>query len=264
MSSDLQIEANRRNSRKSTGPRTATGKATSSRNSTQSGIFAEAEVIHDENPSDLDSLVADYIDRFHPDAPEQRCLIDILAHSEWTLRRLRRAEAQLWARNIETSESSFDENTLELGRAVNYNESRVFSRLQSRITATQRNYERALKEVQRLQIDRPIQDPATKFQPVSALQSASAQIGFVLSPVPPPPPNPPLPPAAAQFSPAPPATHASPAHPTTAQLLSDPPATQLPPAHPPAQVSPVPPAAQILLALPLTQPSGCVIIHSSE
>jgi hypothetical protein len=236
MSSDLQIEANRRNSKKSTGPRTTTGKAISSRNSTQSGIFAKAEVIHDENPSDLDALVADYIDRFHPDAPEQRCLIDILAHSEWTLRRLRRAEAQLWDRNIETSESSFDENTLELGRAVNYNESRVFSRLQSRITATQRNYERALKEVLRLQIDRPVQDPATKLQPVSALQSASAPIGFVSSPIPSPPPNPPRPP-------------------TAAQVLR---------VAPTARILQVHSAAQFLPVLPLTQPSDCVIIHSSE
>ncbi len=145
MSSPLQIEANRRNSQKSTGPRTVAGKAASTLNlnSLKSGIYAEAEIIADESAADLQALVAAYTARFHPGAPEESCLVDTLVHSEWTLRRLRRAEAQLWARNIETSESSFDENTLELGRALCYSESRVFARLQIRINATLRNYRHA-------------------------------------------------------------------------------------------------------------------------
>ena len=57
MSSQLHIEANRRNSRQSTGPST--------------------------------------VARFHPDAPDQPCLVDILVHSEWTLRRLCRGTKKL-------------------------------------------------------------------------------------------------------------------------------------------------------------------------
>src|ERR1700685_3829154 len=102
MRSEPQIEASRRNSQKSTGPRTAAGKAASSQNRTASGIYAEAEIIQDENPADLQALAAEYLARFHHDAPEQRCLIDILIHSEWTLRRLRRAEAQLWEQLIDS------------------------------------------------------------------------------------------------------------------------------------------------------------------
>ena len=95
MSSQLQIEANRRNSQKSTGPRTTAGKATSSHNALGSGIYAESETIRDENASDLEALAASYFGRFHPGVPEQRAFVDVLVHSEWTLRRLRRAEVPL-------------------------------------------------------------------------------------------------------------------------------------------------------------------------
>jgi hypothetical protein len=179
MSTDLQIEANRRNSRKSTGPRSVAGKATSSLNSLNSGIYAEAEIIHDENAPDLEALVADYHHRFQPDSPDKRCLIDILVHSEWILRRLRRAEGQLWERNVEVSASSYKENTFELARALNHDASKVFARLQHRLTATQRNYERALKDLKRLQPDPPPEIPTAKIEPVSA--PPDPQIGFVPS-----------------------------------------------------------------------------------
>jgi hypothetical protein len=48
---------------------------------------------------------------------------------------------------------SAGQNPHPLGRAVNYDESKVFSRLQRRIDATQRNYQRALKQLQQLQQD---------------------------------------------------------------------------------------------------------------
>jgi hypothetical protein len=186
MPSQLQIEANRRNSQKSTGPRTTAGKAVSSHNALGSGIYAESETIRDENASDLEALAASYYDRFHPDAPEQRAFVDVLIHSEWTLRRLRRSEAQLWEQNMEWSEPCSAENLFPLGRALNYDASKVFARLQHRITATQRNYERALKDLQRLGPQPPAGRPIPKREPVSA-PAPPTQIGFVSSPVAPPP-----------------------------------------------------------------------------
>ena len=187
MSSQLQIEANRRNSQKSTGPRTAAGKAVSSQNALGSGIYAESETIRDENASDLQALAASYFARFHPEAPEQRCLVDILVHSEWTLRRLRRAEAQLWEQNADWSEPSIAENPHPLGRALSYDGSKVFARLQHRITASQRNYERALKQLLHLQTDRPPTQPPAKPQPLPVPPPAASPIGFVSLPIPPPP-----------------------------------------------------------------------------
>ena len=49
MSSLRQIEANRLNSQKSTGPRSAEGKAAASMNALKSGIDAQSNIIRGEN-----------------------------------------------------------------------------------------------------------------------------------------------------------------------------------------------------------------------
>ena len=51
MSTEKQINANRQNAQKSTGPKTAEGKATSSKNAVKHGLFAEEAVIYGENPA---------------------------------------------------------------------------------------------------------------------------------------------------------------------------------------------------------------------
>jgi hypothetical protein len=90
---------------------------------------------------------------------------------------------------MEWSEPCSAENLFPLGRAVSYDGSKVFARLQHRITATQRNYERALKDLQRLGPQPPAGRPIPKREPVSA-PAPPTQIGFVSSPVQPQPPNP--------------------------------------------------------------------------
>src|ERR1035437_9097278 len=91
-----QIEANRRNSQKSTGPRTEQGKAVSRFNALKTGIDAHSHVIPGEDPDALETLTLEHYDRFQPAAPEQRFLVDAMAAAEWQLRRLRKTEAQLW------------------------------------------------------------------------------------------------------------------------------------------------------------------------
>ena len=54
MASEAQVEANRANSRKSTGPKTAEGKATVSQNAVKHGLLAEQVVIKDEDPGEFE------------------------------------------------------------------------------------------------------------------------------------------------------------------------------------------------------------------
>ena len=100
MASSAQIEANRRNSQKSTGPRTGQGKAAARFNALKTGIHAESLVIPGENHADLNTLTAEYHERFQPSTPEQRLLVDNLVANEWQLRRLRKVESQVWSRQI--------------------------------------------------------------------------------------------------------------------------------------------------------------------
>jgi hypothetical protein len=142
-----QIEANRLNAQKSTGPRTPQGKAVSSQNALKSGLDAESQFVTGEDRADFAQLQHEYIVRFQPLTPEERFQVDTLLRSEWILRRLFRAEAQLWEYHTIRADRS---EGVPLGEAlVAGNE--VFRRLQRRITLVERSYKEAFTELERLQ-----------------------------------------------------------------------------------------------------------------
>src|SRR5581483_9903751 len=96
MSSPHQIEANRRNSQLSTGPRTPEGKAVSRFNALKSGINAKAQVIPGEDPDQLEAMAAGYHQDWAPTTCVERFLVDSLVRADWLLQRLSRLEAELW------------------------------------------------------------------------------------------------------------------------------------------------------------------------
>src|ERR1051325_1756579 len=96
MATDKQTEANRRNAAKSTGPRTAEGKARSSRNALKTGLYASGAVIRGENLVALQLLADQFTAEYHPVTPTERSLVDSLAHLEWMLRRFRWLETEIW------------------------------------------------------------------------------------------------------------------------------------------------------------------------
>ena len=150
----------------STGPRSAEGKARSSRNALKSGIYAKSLIIPGEDPAHLDTLRDEYSQRFCPDLPEQRDLVDILVRSTWTLRRLAVAEAQVFAFQMDTVYKLSSE--APLGHAFSFGD-RTLSRLQRMVNSTQRNFRDALRELERLQsipIDfDPPADPVIEIVP---------------------------------------------------------------------------------------------------
>jgi len=106
MSTQRQIDANRQNALKSTGPRTPEGKAVSSRNALKSGLDAESQIVRGENPEDLTALQLEYFDRFRPLSPNERYQVDTMIRSEWILRRFFRVEPQLWEYYAQRADAS--------------------------------------------------------------------------------------------------------------------------------------------------------------
>ena len=182
MSSQKRIEANRLNAQKSTGPRSVEGKAASRMNALKSGIDAQSEIIPGEAPAALDVLTAEYLDSFRPATPQERVQVDILIRADWQLRRLARAEAQLWSAGYQDLTIPEQENAT--GR-IFYNLDSAFVRLQRRIDATQRSYRAALKQLESLQVARHAEPaPDLEHAPDDATQSTSPEttypsIGFV-------------------------------------------------------------------------------------
>ena len=175
MPTQKQLAANRRNTLKSTGPRTPEGKARSSMNALRSGIDARSQtIIHCETPADLEYLKNEYRDRFCPSTPEQRMLVDTLVDCEWLLRRFRRVEAQLWEDGMQGT----IHKTI-LGESYRRN-CDPFTRLQRRIDSTQRNYRNALHELERLQAAETVTtetDPETLA--TSRIVTPNPENGFV-------------------------------------------------------------------------------------
>ena len=94
MASKKQIEANRTNALKGTGPRTAEGKARSSRNALTHGLTAQEIVIPG---AAYRSFGQQLIDDLQPKGSCELELIERLAATYWRLRRIPRFEAALMA-----------------------------------------------------------------------------------------------------------------------------------------------------------------------
>jgi len=200
MSTLRQIEANRRNAQKSTGPTSVAGKAVSSMNALKTGIHAKSLVLPTEKLADLQQLIDEYYQSHHPASPEARLLLDDLIRCEWTLRRLGVAETQLF--EYAHQEAYREEDEFPLGQSC-MDKHKAFGQLQWRIDSTRRALYRALHALQLLEAapaPAPLVEPdPPALHPPSlppSPQTTSPQIGFV-----------PSTPIAASSQPAPTAPH---------------------------------------------------------
>jgi hypothetical protein len=171
MSSQRQIEANRRNAQKSTGPTSATGKAASSMNALKTGIHAKSLILPSEKLADLEQLIEEYYNHHNPATPEARSLVDDLIYGEWLKRRLRAAETQIWA--YDHQENYRPDPKYPLGQTA-ASRGKAFAQLQWRIECARRASRQALQDLQKLEAAAP----AASVNPSS--QTASPEIGFVL------------------------------------------------------------------------------------
>src|SRR5690349_12205274 len=87
MTSLKQIEANRLNARKSTGPRTAAGKQQSRQNALCHGLTAKTVVTALENAADYEAFEASIRFDYQPRLATESELISRLASVLWRLRR---------------------------------------------------------------------------------------------------------------------------------------------------------------------------------
>ena len=91
-----QIDANRRNAQKSTGPRTPEGKDASSRNRLLHGLRSAKHLVLDESLDDFEDLVKDMQDRFRPTGEAENLLVLRIAADHWRLNRSLPIEAGIY------------------------------------------------------------------------------------------------------------------------------------------------------------------------
>jgi hypothetical protein len=94
MSSQAQIDANRANARKSTGPRTDEGKQRVAQNATRHGLFSRSIILPGEDPEELAALHDGFYARLKPADALERAYVDRIVYAAWKLARVPRAEAE--------------------------------------------------------------------------------------------------------------------------------------------------------------------------
>lgn len=95
MASERQIDANRKNAQKSTGPQTEEGKERSSQNSVKHGVLARALVIQGENIAMYQEFREQLFDDLHPVGAMEVLLVEKIVNYAWRLRRAIQAESIL-------------------------------------------------------------------------------------------------------------------------------------------------------------------------
>jgi hypothetical protein len=95
--SEKQLEANRRNAQRSTGPGTAEGKARSSRNNLRHGLTGQITVLPEEDRDAHDAFCNRLIAGFQPKTPIEDQLAHSIAEDSWRLNRVAAIENNIFA-----------------------------------------------------------------------------------------------------------------------------------------------------------------------
>lgn len=99
MASERQIEANKLNAQRSTGPRTWQGKARVASNALKHGLTGKRIVLPNEDPEEFDDLRNAFREELAPQGALEEMLVDEIAADAWRLRRIPILEATVHARD---------------------------------------------------------------------------------------------------------------------------------------------------------------------
>ena len=174
MATEQQMNANRHNAQKSTGPTSSEGKARSSMNALKSGIDAESIIVRGEDSAEFDALTARYLEQLQPATDDERHQIDVLIRCDWLTRRYTRAETHLWNHGLDHAIRRHEPYPLADAFAASQN---TLSRLDRRANANERSYNQARRELERLQsLRRAAETPAPPPQPLET-ESPAPELG---------------------------------------------------------------------------------------
>ena len=100
MATDAQTAANRRNAKRSTGPRTGRGKAIAARNALRHGLLAQDVILDDEDASLFEERRDAICARLDARGELEDVLVERIVACAWRLRRLERIEASVFQYHV--------------------------------------------------------------------------------------------------------------------------------------------------------------------
>src|SRR5580692_4178005 len=155
MATEKQIEANRRNAQKSTGPRSAIGKSNSSRNNLRHGLTGHISLLPTEDREAHDAFCNELIDSFSPETPMERQLADSISEDSWRLNRALAIENNMFALGHQHERREIQ---LALADAATFQtQAAAFNLLSIYEQRINRNLQRNMKLLRELQAERKAQ-----------------------------------------------------------------------------------------------------------
>ena len=118
MSTDRQIDANRSNARKSTGPRSADGKARVAQNALRHGLAGRHIVLPNENARKYNAFRAGIFLSLAPEGDLEGFLADTIVAHSWRLRRIPMLEAAVHRRSRHDRSIQQAQEVLDQARSV--------------------------------------------------------------------------------------------------------------------------------------------------
>lgn len=116
MATNRQIAANRKNARRSTGPRTAAGKARSAMNSTKHGLLSQFRLIDDEDPQEFSKFADGARADFKPEGEVEGYYVRRWIQNAWLGKRLDKVQSAL----LQKEESLADLSAEDLLNAIEW------------------------------------------------------------------------------------------------------------------------------------------------
>jgi hypothetical protein len=173
MTTDKQIEANRRNALKSTGPKTDDGKARARMNALRHGLTAAQAVLPHENEDDYEKLREGMLTSYEPENAAEQALVEELANAYWRLMRLHRVETRYW----DNLGGSFNRGDQGISEALIQTPDRQMRNFYRYYAQVEHSYYRALAAANQIKRER------RDRKPLKAI-AATAENGFVSQPAP--------------------------------------------------------------------------------
>ena len=146
MATQKQIDANRRNALRSSGPKTDEGKARSSQNALRHGVLSTKAVSHYEDVEAFEVLVGRLVRDLEPKSVLESTLVERIAILFWREQRLAQAEASQITTQNEIAEENSASDFLKFDRTLPFQQQYLIGRYQSLLGRQIRDALRDLRE----------------------------------------------------------------------------------------------------------------------
>jgi hypothetical protein len=139
MATEKQLNANRRNAKKCTGPKSVEGKSKSSMNNLKHGVNSATLILPGEDESEFQRIHDEIQSLYQPQDCSQQLMVDQMAVARWKMRR-----AELFEADLMIERTEMDINVAIVS----------YSRINQTQTRLERTWSRLYKELERLKAAR--------------------------------------------------------------------------------------------------------------